>query len=112
MNSSQRLAAVLAAVYGLVALIGGLIGFIKAGSVASLVAGGGSGLLLLVSAALVPRKSKVGLGLALVVSLLLLGRFASTAIASGAPNAIAMVMIVGGLAVAVASARALFTRSG
>jgi uncharacterized membrane protein (UPF0136 family) len=109
MKSSHRIAAVLAGIYGLIALIGGLIGFIKAGSVASLVAGGGSGVLLLVSAALVRGKPKVGLGLALAISLLLIGRFASASIASGALSSIALVMISGGVAVAVASIRALMS---
>lgn len=107
MTGSHKLAASLAGAYGLIALIGGLIGFIKAGSVASLVAGGGSGVLLIVGAALVARKPKVGLILSLVVSLLLLGRFASTAIAAGGPSTLALVMIIGGLAVIIGSGRAL-----
>ncbi len=106
MPSSHRLAAGLAIAYGLVALIGGIIGFVKAGSVASLIAGGGSGALLLVGAALVGKQPKVGLGIALVVSLLLIGRFASVAIKSGA-SPVALVMIIGGVIVLVASGRAL-----
>jgi uncharacterized membrane protein (UPF0136 family) len=100
----------LAVAYGVIALVGGLIGFVKAGSVASLIAGGGSGVLLIVAGVLVGSKPKLGLGLALAISLLLLGRFASTAIKSG-PSAIAIVMIVGGLAVLIASGRALVSKS-
>jgi uncharacterized membrane protein (UPF0136 family) len=110
MASSHKLAAGLAVAYGLVALIGGLIGFLKAGSVASLVAGGGSGVLLLVAGALVARKPKLGLGLGLAVSLLLLGRFASASLKAGAFSAIALVMIIGGLAVLISTARALAAR--
>jgi uncharacterized membrane protein (UPF0136 family) len=106
MASSYKLARGLAVAYGLIALIGGLIGFFKAGSMASLIAGGGSGVLLIVAGVLVGSKPKLGLGLALAVSLLLLGRFASTAIKAG-PGAIAIVMIVGGLAVLISSGRAL-----
>jgi uncharacterized membrane protein (UPF0136 family) len=106
MPSSHRVAAGLAIAYGLVALIGGVIGFVKAGSLASLIAGGGSGVLLLVGAALVGKKPKVGLGIALVVSLLLIGRFASVAIKGGA-SPVALVMIIGGVIVLVASGRAL-----
>ena len=106
MRTSHKVAAGLALVYGLVALVGGLIGFIKAGSVASLVAGGGSGVILLVGAALVGKKPKAGLIIALVLSLLLVGRFASAALKSGA-SPVAIVMIVGGLAVLIAAGLAL-----
>ena len=109
MTTSHRVATALIAVYGLIALIGGTIGFVKAGSVASLVAGGGSGLVLLLAAALVakkvPRSARVGLILALVVSLLLIGRFASTL--RGGASPVALVMIIGGLAALVSSAVAL-----
>lgn len=108
MTSSLRVTAILIGVYGLVALIGGTIGFVKAGSIASLVAGGGSGLILLVAAALVatkPASARTGLIIALVVSLLLIGRFASTL--RGGASPVALVMITGGLVALVASALAL-----
>jgi len=106
--TSLKVPAALIAVYGLVALIGGTIGFVKAGSVASLIAGGGSGLILLVAAGLVakkPESARVGLIIALVVSVLLIGRFASTLGKGVSP--IAIVMITGGLVALVASAMAL-----
>ncbi len=106
MTTSQRLASRLIFAYGLVAAVGGTIGYVKAGSVASLVAGGGSGVLLLICATLVGKKPKVGLIGAIVLSVLLIGRFASAAAKSGA-SAIAIVMIAGGLAVLVASGLAL-----
>jgi uncharacterized membrane protein (UPF0136 family) len=109
MTSSLRVAAILIGVYGLVALIGGTIGFVKAGSVASLIAGGGSGLLLLLSAALVakkpPQSARAGLIIALIVSVLLIGRFASTL--RGGASPVAIVMITGGLVALVAAAMAL-----
>ena len=104
--TTHRVAAGLTLVYGLVAAIGGTIGFIKAGSVASLVAGGGSGLLLIASAALIGKKPKLGLIGAIVLSLLLIGRFAS-AVAKGGASPIAMIMIAGGAAVLVAAGVAL-----
>jgi uncharacterized membrane protein (UPF0136 family) len=106
MTTSQRLVAVLAAVYGLVAGLGGLMGYLSKGSVASLVAGGVSGCLLLASAALVTKRPKLGLIGALVISLALLGRFVSATAKSG-PSTVAVVMILGGLAVGVLSAVAL-----
>lgn len=103
--TSLRVPAILIAVYGLIALIGGTIGFVKAGSAASLIAGGGSGLVLLVAAGIVlkkPESARVGLIIALVVSLLLIGRFASTL--RGGASPVALVMITGGLVALVASA--------
>ncbi len=110
MVTSHKLARGCAGAYGLIALVGGLIGFLKAGSVASLIAGGLSGALLLLAAGLVARKPKLGLGLGLAVSVLLLGRFASGAVRSGALSTIALVMIVGGAAVLISSVRALTAR--
>jgi len=115
MSTSLKVPAALVGVYGLVALIGGTIGFVKAGSVASLIAGGGSGLVLLVAAALIAKQpagggslvqsAKVGLIIAVVVSILLIGRFASTL--RGGASPVALVMITGGLVALVASAMAL-----
>lgn len=62
-------------VFGALTIIGGVIGFVKAQSKASLIAGGISGLLLLVAAWLVPASPLVGLPLALIISLALAGRF-------------------------------------
>lgn len=59
--------------------IGGIIGFIKAKSKASLIAGLISGALLDLAGALLiikPAQPKIGLGFGLVITLLLLGRFA------------------------------------
>jgi uncharacterized membrane protein (UPF0136 family) len=62
--------------FGILTIVGGVIGFIKAGSKPSLIAGGVSGLLLLIAAILVWNGSgRWGLILALVVSVLLAGRF-------------------------------------
>lgn len=62
--------------FGVLTIVGGVIGFVKANSRASLIAGGISGLLLLVSAYfLASGPILVGRILALVVSLALAGRF-------------------------------------
>ena len=65
------------AAFGLFSLIGGIIGFNKAGSRASLAAGGVSGLLLIASGALagIDHKVMFGMIMGLVVCLLLAGRF-------------------------------------
>lgn len=70
-------------VFGLLTIVGGIIGYVKAGSTASIIAGSVSGILLLVAAFLLPGNLAVGLVLAGVVSLLLAGRFVPAFIKSG-----------------------------
>src|ERR1041384_3425837 len=62
-------------VFGLITIVGGLMGYIKAGSTASLIAGSVSGILLLVAAFLLPNYLVAGLALAGLVSIALVGRF-------------------------------------
>ncbi len=62
-------------VFGILTIAGGLMGYLKANSTASLIAGGISGVLLIVAALLLPSHVVVALSLAIVVSLLLAGRF-------------------------------------
>jgi uncharacterized membrane protein (UPF0136 family) len=71
-------------VFAALTAAGGLMGFLKAQSKASLIAGVVSGLLLAVSAYLIPVKTTAGLTTGLVVSLLLLGRFLPAYIKKGA----------------------------
>ena len=63
---------------------GGLMGYLKAQSMPSLIAGGVAGLLLVVAALLMDQKPVPALVMALVVSLLLLSHFASSYIKKGA----------------------------
>ncbi len=71
-------------IYGILVAAGGVMGYAKAGSMASLVAGCVAGLLLAGSTALMLRGSyQTGWWLALVVTLLLLGRFGSAALSGG-----------------------------
>jgi uncharacterized membrane protein (UPF0136 family) len=62
-------------VFGLLTIAGGVVGYVKAGSVASIIAGGITGVLLIVAAFLLPAHQAWGLGTGLIVSLLLLGYF-------------------------------------
>jgi uncharacterized membrane protein (UPF0136 family) len=63
-------------VFGVLTIVGGVVGFVKAKSNASLIAGGVSGVLLLVAGYLMGSASaQVGLILGLVVSVALAGRF-------------------------------------
>ncbi len=63
-------------IFGALTILGGVVGFLKAGSNASLIAGGVSGLLLLAAGYLVATgKATPGLILGLVISVALAGRF-------------------------------------
>ena len=62
-------------IFGIVSIVMGLLGFLRAKSKASLIAGGISGVLLIVSSQLA---APTGLWMGLVVSVLLLGRFLPT----------------------------------
>ena len=61
--------------FGVLTIVGGIVGYVKAGSVASIIAGSITGVLLLVAAFLLPEHRKVGLATALVISLLLAAQF-------------------------------------
>lgn len=61
--------------FGVLTIAGGVMGFVKAQSRASLIAGGVSGVLLLVAGYLIGLHTMAGLILGLVVSLALAGRF-------------------------------------
>jgi len=114
----HMVAAIVTGLYGLISLVGGTIGYIKASSVPSLVAGGIAGLLLILCAIGIPRLPTWSLGGAILISLLLVGRFTSTALKSEGPlseflskgaGITAVVMIAGGLVVLVVAGLALAT---
>lgn len=62
-------------IFGLLTIFGGLMGYLKANSMASLIAGGISGLLLVVAWYLLPGQLNAGLILGLVVCVALAGKF-------------------------------------
>jgi uncharacterized membrane protein (UPF0136 family) len=62
-------------VFGILTIAGGIVGYVKAGSVISVIAGSISGILLLVAAWLMPDQQAAGLIVALIVSVLLAGQF-------------------------------------
>ena len=70
-------------VFALLLVIGGIVGYTKSDSVASLIAGGVSGVAILLSCWLYGSRPLVGFGLGLIVSLALLGRFGSEAVKKG-----------------------------
>lgn len=62
-------------VFGVLTIAGGIVGYVKAGSVASIVAGSISGVLLLIGAFALPEHRMPGLLIGLIVSLLLAAQF-------------------------------------
>ena len=70
-------------VFGVLTIAGGVAGYVKAGSVASIIAGSITGVLLLVAAFLLPEHRAIGLATALIISLLLAAQFAPKFIRTG-----------------------------
>ena len=62
-------------IFGLLTIAGGVVGYVKAGSVVSIIAGSIAGILLLVAVFLLPEHRVAGLATALVISLLLAAQF-------------------------------------
>ena len=80
--------------FGLVAIVGGAIGYARAKSKASLIAGSASGALLIIAGLLFPRVS--GFILALIVSVLLIAHFGRSYAAKKKPMpAIPMIVLSG-----------------
>jgi uncharacterized membrane protein (UPF0136 family) len=73
-------------VFGILTIVGGVIGFVKAKSRASLIAGGTTGLLLVVSSILMMTgRIDIGLMLGLLVSVALAGQFIPKVMLNRAP---------------------------
>jgi len=71
-------------VYGILVAVGGVMGYAKASSTASLISGLGAGLILAgASVAMMKGSYSAGWWIALVVALLLLARFGSVAVSKG-----------------------------
>jgi uncharacterized membrane protein (UPF0136 family) len=71
----MRTAALYEMLFGLLTLVGGIIGFTSAGSWISLASGGVAGIILIVAAFSMQKGSRTGLYVTLVVTLALLGNF-------------------------------------
>jgi uncharacterized membrane protein (UPF0136 family) len=90
-------------VFGLLTIVGGVMGYVKAGSTASLIAGSVSGILLLLAAFLLPGNLVVGLALAAIVSVALAGRFVPAFLKTGhvMPAGLMSILSVIGIIVAI-----------
>jgi uncharacterized membrane protein (UPF0136 family) len=72
-------------VFGALTILGGVMGYVKAGSTISLVAGAITGVLLVLAGFLLPDHVVAGLVIALLTSLLLAGQFVPKFIRTGKP---------------------------
>ena len=70
-------------VFGVLTIAGGVVGYVKADSVASIIAGSITGILLLVAASLLPERRAIGLATAFIISLLLAAQFAPKFLRTG-----------------------------
>src|SRR5437879_13065538 len=70
-------------VFGVLTLAGGILGYVKAGSLPSIIAGSITGVLLLVAASLLPEHRAIGLATGFVISLLLAAQFIPKFIRTG-----------------------------
>jgi len=89
-------------VFGILTIAGGVVGYVKAGSVASIVAGGIIGVLLLVAALLLPEYRIVGLATACIVSLLLAAQFVPKFLRTGRVMPAGMMSILSVIGIIVA----------
>lgn len=85
-------------VFAVLTILGGLVGYLKAGSVISIVAGSISGILLLIAAWLLPEHVQGGLILGFLVSLLLAAQFVPKFFRTGKfmpPGLMSLLSIIG-----------------
>ena len=71
----MRTVALYEMLFGLLTLVGGVIGYVSAGSVVSIVAGVVAGMILILAALKLQKGARSGLYTCLIVTLLLLGQF-------------------------------------
>jgi uncharacterized membrane protein (UPF0136 family) len=118
--TTHLIAIAIIALYGIVSLAGGIVGYVRADSVASLVAGGIAGILLLLCAAGVFYYPAVSLSGAIIIAAALLSRFAPDLIRhrdglsdflSTMKGIVALIMVIDGLLVILFSVLALATRA-
>ena len=90
-------------IFGALTIIGGIIGYVKANSLPSIIAGSITGVLLLVAGSLLSSNRLIGLATAFVVSLLLAAQFVPKFIRTGKvmPAGMMSILSVIGLIVAI-----------
>jgi uncharacterized membrane protein (UPF0136 family) len=90
-------------IFGALTIVGGVIGYVKAGSVPSIIAGAITGVLLLAAGFLLPEHRATGLAIAFITSLLLAAQFVPKFMRTGKamPAGMMSILSVIGLIVAI-----------
>ena len=90
-------------IFGALTIVGGIIGYVRANSLPSIIAGSITGVLLLVAGSLLSSNRLIGLATAFVVSLLLAAQFVPKFIRTGKviPAGMMSILSVIGLIVAI-----------
>jgi uncharacterized membrane protein (UPF0136 family) len=89
-------------IFGALTIVGGVIGYVRAGSTPSIIAGSITGILLLIAGFILPEHRVAGLLTALVVSLLLAGQFVPKFIRTGKAMPAGMMSILSVIGIIVA----------
>src|SRR5438128_2788306 len=89
-------------IFGALTIIGGVIGYVKAGSLPSIIAGSITGVLLLVAGALLPEHRAIGLATGFVISLLLAAQFIPKFIRTGKAMPAGMMSILSAIGIVMA----------
>jgi uncharacterized membrane protein (UPF0136 family) len=89
-------------IFGALTIVGGVIGYVKAGSVPSIIAGTITGVLLLVAGFILPEHRTAGLAIALITSLLLAGQFIPKFIRTGKAMPAGMMSILSAIGLIIA----------
>ena len=102
-RSQMEAAKIYFIIFGLLTIAGGILGYVKAGSVVSIIAGAITGILLIVAAFLLPEHRVAGLATALIVSVLLAGQFLPKLLRTGRvmPAGVMSVLSIIGIIVAI-----------
>ncbi len=90
-------------IFGALTIIGGVIGYVKAGSLPSIIAGVVTGVLLLVAGWILPTNRMIGIVIALIISFLLAAQFIPKFIRTGKamPAGLMSILSVIGIVVAI-----------
>jgi uncharacterized membrane protein (UPF0136 family) len=89
-------------IFGVLTIVGGIIGYASKGSVPSIIAGSIAGLLLLLGVFLLPSHLIAGLAIDLIVSLLLAGQFIPKFIQTGKAMPAGMMSVLSAIGIVMA----------
>jgi len=89
-------------IFGILTIVGGIIGYASKGSVPSIIAGSIAGVLLLLGAFLLPGHLIAGLAIDLIVSLLLAGQFIPKFIQTGKAMPAGMMSVLSAIGIVMA----------